>query len=86
MYDKYGWDQARLRIKPVNVVFDEPGDGQEKQIAVVEHLRNARAGHVTQTYIALAGKHAVATSFQIEAVYDGDGNEFSAELVPDKAA
>ncbi|MCH7233102.1 hypothetical protein L0U85_19905 [Glycomyces sp. L485] len=40
MYDKYGWDQARLRIKPVNVVFDEPGDGQEKQIAVVEHLRN----------------------------------------------
>jgi hypothetical protein len=40
MYDKYHWNEAKLRVRPVKVVFDEPSDSKEEKIAVVEHFRN----------------------------------------------
>lgn len=40
MYAKYGWDLPKLRVSPIKVVFDKPGDAREEKIAVVEHFRN----------------------------------------------
>lgn len=40
MYKKYGWNEAKLRVRPFKVVFDEPSNSKEEKIAVVEHFRN----------------------------------------------
>ncbi|WP_025273397.1 hypothetical protein [Haloglycomyces albus] len=47
MYRDYGWGQAALRLRPIEVKFDDPKDAVDKQLAIVEHLVNTSSASGT---------------------------------------